>query len=265
MAESSVNVTLGVGEVIKEVKDTKTIEEVDKTSALVVRAIHAALSPLEKWVLQKECNLAETKKLLEEKLKDTPAENIITPPSYVAVPALQSIAYCMDDIQLRDMYAELLAHAMNSETVDNVHPTFVEIIKQMSPFDALVFKKTLVQPCISIKYMNKGTKASYPVQDIVAFSDLDAFPLVPTQIALENLERLRLIEINKGSKYGNAEKYEHLKYSVKEVASAFVEDNKQNFDVNDYQIVYGEFVILIRGFGQFFARACLGEDFSDIS
>lgn len=47
MKESSVNVTLGVGEIVKEVKDTKTIEEVDKTSALVVRAIHAALSPLE--------------------------------------------------------------------------------------------------------------------------------------------------------------------------------------------------------------------------
>lgn len=103
MKESSVNVTLGVGEIVKEVKDTKTIEEVDKTSALVVRAIHAALSPLEKWVLQKEYNLSETKKLLEEKLKDIPAENIITPPAYVAVPALQSIAYCMDDIQLRDM------------------------------------------------------------------------------------------------------------------------------------------------------------------
>lgn len=42
MKESSVNVTLGVGEIVKEVKDTKTIEEVDKTSALVVRAIHAA-------------------------------------------------------------------------------------------------------------------------------------------------------------------------------------------------------------------------------
>lgn len=268
MAESSVNVTLGVGDVIKEVKETKTIEEVDKTSALVVRAIHAALSPLEKWVLQKEYNVAETKKLLEEKLKDTRVENIITPPSYVAVPALQSIAYCMDDIQLRDMYAELLAHAMNSETVNNVHPTFVEVIKQMSPFDALVFReltKTLVQPCISIKYVNKSTKASYPVQDIVAFSDLDAFPLVPTQIALENLERLRLIEINKVSKYGNAERYEDLKCSVKKVAEDFVEDNKQNFNINDYQIIYGEFVILIRGFGQFFARACLGVDFSNIN
>lgn len=268
MADSSINVTLGIGEIIKEAKDTKTIEEVDKTSALVMRAIHAALSPLEKWVLQKEYNLAETKKLLEEKLKDTPTENIITPPSYVAVPAMQSIAYCMDNIQLRDMYAELLAHAMNSKTVNNVHPTFVEIIKQMSPFDALVFKEltnTLVQPCLSIKYMNKSTKASYPVQDIVAFSDLDVFPLVPTQIALENLERLKLIEINKSSKYSKAEKYKDLRYSVRKVVNAFVEDNKQNFDTNDYQIIYDEFVILIRGFGQFFARSCLGVDFSNIN
>ncbi len=268
MTDSSINVTLGVGEVIKEVKETKTIEEVDKTSALVVRAIHAALSPLEKWVLQKEYNLAETKKILEEKLKNTPVENIITPPPYVAVPVLQSISYCMDDIQLRDMYAELLAHAMNSETVNNVHPTFVEIIKQMSPLDAVVFKeltKVLVQPCISIKYMNKKTKASYPVQDIVAFCNLDEFPLVSTQIALENLERLRLIEVNRSSKYSNQEIYEALKHSTKEVVGAFINDNKYNFDVNDYQIVYNEFVILIRGFGQFFARACLGEDFKDIN
>lgn len=257
-----------VSEVIKEVNDSKTITEVDKTSALIIRAIRAALSPLEQWVLQKEHNIAVTENLLGEKLKDIPVGNIITPPSYIAVPALQSIAYCMDDPQLRDMYAELLAHAMNSETVHNVHPTFVEIIKQMSPLDALVFKaltKTLVQPCIGIKYMNKYTKASYPVQDIVAFTDLDTFPLVPTQIALENLERLKLLEINKSSKYSNAAEYDKLKDSVKRTAKAFVEDNKQNFNVSDYQIVYDEFVILIRGFGQFFARACLGEDFNDIN
>lgn len=268
MADSSFNVSLGVAEVVKEIKETKTVEEVDKTSALLVRAIHAALSPLEKWIIQKEYNLSETKKLLEEKLANTPVDNIITPPSYVAVPALQSISYCMDDAHLRDMYAELLAHAMNSETVDNVHPTFVEIIKQMSPYDAVVFKKlikTLAQPCISIKYMNKKTKASFPVQDVIAFSNIDKFPLVPTQVALENLERLRLIEINKGSKYGDDRKYEDLKYGVKKVVNEFIEENKENFDIEDYEIVYGEFVILIRGFGQFFARACLGEDFSNIN
>ena len=53
------------------------------------------------------------------------------------------------------MFSELLAHAMNSETVDNVHPTYVEIIKQMSPYDAVVFRKLLKQiiiPCIGIMY-----------------------------------------------------------------------------------------------------------------
>ena len=44
--------------------------------------------------------------------------------------------------------------------------------------------------------MNKSTKVSYPVHDIIAFSDLDTFPLVPTQIVLEKLERLRLIVRN---------------------------------------------------------------------
>lgn len=36
---------------------------------LVPRAIRAALAPVEKWVLEREYNVAETKKLLEEKLK----------------------------------------------------------------------------------------------------------------------------------------------------------------------------------------------------
>ena len=78
MTDNSFDVNLGIAEVVKEVKDTKTVAEVDTTSALLVRAIHAALSPLEKCVMQKEYNLAATKKLLEAKLQETPVENIIT-------------------------------------------------------------------------------------------------------------------------------------------------------------------------------------------
>jgi len=257
--------SLGIAEIVK---NSKTIDEADKTSALLVRAIHVALSPLEKWVLQKEYNVAETKKLLEEKLANTSIDKIITPPSYIAVPVLQSISYCMDDFQLRDMYADLLAHAMNSDTVDNVHPTFVEIIKQMSPYDAVIFKellKVIVIPCISIKYMNKKTKGSFPILDIVAFCDQKKYPTVPTQICLENLERLRLIEINKRSRYDDDDAYQRLKFSMKETEDKFVNDNKDDLKIDDYEIVYDEFVLLIRGFGQYFARACLGENFEHIN
>lgn len=264
---SETKISLGLGEAIDKVKDTKTFSEADKSGSLIIRAINAALSPLEKWILQKEYNVAETKKLLEEKLQNVGIDKIVTPPSYIGVPALQAISYCMDDEQLRDMYAELLANAMNIDTVTNVHPTYVEIIKQMSPFDATVFKellKTLVQPCIGISYRNKRTSASYPIQDIVAFVDLERFPLVPTQISLENLERLKLIDIEHSSKYSNEEPYEQLKHSVKNIIEKFIEDNNKEFDKNSYEVVYKEYTILIRGFGQFFARACLGTDFNHI-
>ena len=262
---SETKISLGLGDTIETLKDTKTFTEADNSISLVIRAINAALSPLEKWILYREYSLAETKKLLEKKLQNISIDKIITPPSYIAVPALQAISYCMDDEQLRDMYAELLANAMNSDCVDNVHPTYAEIIKQMSPFDAVVFKRLinmLVIPCIGISYQNKRTKAVYPIHDIVAFADLEQYPLVATQISLENLERLKLIDIQHNSKYNNEEPYEQLKHSVQNVVHKFMSDNEKEFDRNTYEVVYSEYVILIRGFGQFFARACLGVDFS---
>ncbi len=105
---------------------------------LVPRAIKSALLPLEKWVLQKEYNVAETKKLLEEKLKNIPPESIESPEPYIAVPTMQYISYCMDNAELRDMYANLLANSMNKVVKNGVHPGFVEIIKQLSPDEAKI-------------------------------------------------------------------------------------------------------------------------------
>lgn len=257
---------LGISDTIKLVTDTKTAQEIDNTASLLVRTIHAVLSPLEKWVMQKEYNMQETKKLLEIKLQNIPIENIITPPSYIAVPALQAISYCMDNDELREMYAELLKTAMNSETVDNVHPTYVEIIKQMSPFESLVFKKIvsrLIQPCVGFYYKNKKSGVTYPIQDIVAFYNIEKYPIVPTQIALENLERLRLIEISRNSKYDNDDEYQKIKKCMGNRIKHFINNNSDNLNPNEYEVVYNEHVINVRGFGQFFARACLGMDFSE--
>lgn len=244
---------------------TKTGQEIDNTASVLVRTIRAVLAPLEKWVLYREYSIQETIKVLEHKLQDVPLENIITPPPYVAVPALQALSYCMDNEELREMYAELLKTAMNSETVDNIHPTYVEIIKQMSPREALVFKKLvdkLIQPCVGFYYRNKKTGALYPIQDIVAFSDLEKYPPVPTQVAIENLERLRLIEIKRNSRYAKDEEYQEIEKSMESKIEQFINDNSNCLKPNEYDVIFDEHVIDVRGFGQFFARACLGVNFS---
>lgn len=113
--------------------------ESGKLLGRVPRLINAALAPLDKWILNREYSVIETKKLLEEKLQNVKPENIVSPEPYVAVPTLQAISYSMNSNELRNMYANLLAKSMTTTSKDSVHPAFVETIKHLSPIDAKVF------------------------------------------------------------------------------------------------------------------------------
>lgn len=179
-----------------------TVQEVGKFAARIPRAINAAFSGLDKWILNREYAINETKKLLEIKLKNVDPEKIVTPEAYVAVPAIQAISYSMDSEELRSLYANLLAKAMNSDTKDMVHPSFVEIIKQMSPLDA----KTL-------QYIFNEQNRGIPIIDLIAsrnyldgksykilqpnITPITFDSIISITISIENLLRLNLIHIDK--------------------------------------------------------------------
>jgi len=168
-------------------------QESGKTLALIPRAINAALLPLRQWIAEREYKLAETEKLLTQKLEHVGEDKIVTPEAYVAVPAIQAIAYSMDSEELRNLYANLLAKAMNSDTKELVHPSFVEIIKQMSPIDSLVFKiimKRDVNPLIDLVYKNNKNVLRHIISNI---SDIDIASQETVCISIDNLVRLGLI------------------------------------------------------------------------
>ena len=85
-----------------------TAKQLGKTVELIPRSINAALSPAWNWVIHSEYNMAETEKLLSEKLKNVDPNKIVQPEAYVAVPALQAISYSMNNDELRNLYANLL-------------------------------------------------------------------------------------------------------------------------------------------------------------
>jgi len=168
---------------------------------LLPRAIKAALAPVEKWVLQREYNIAETKRLLEEKLNNVPPELIGPPEAHIAVPAMQYISYCMDNDELRNMYANLLASSMITIVKNGVHPGFVELIKQLCPDEAKILKymfsyqKTL--PTITLRYEDDRGQGVNIIQN---FSDIGELSKCendnPSDISkyFDNLARLGLIE-----------------------------------------------------------------------
>jgi hypothetical protein len=70
------------------------------------------------------------------KLTDIPDEHLGTPSPSVAIPAMQGLGYSVDEPDLKEMYLNLLATATDTRVKDDAHPSFAEIIKQLSPREA---------------------------------------------------------------------------------------------------------------------------------
>ena len=228
---------------------------------LVPRAVKAALFPLEKWILQKEYNIAETKKLLEEKLQNTPPESIEPPEPHIAVPAIQYISYCMDNDELRNMYANLLANSMKKVVKNGVHPGFVEIIKQLSPDEAKILQYMSFEnrvPTIGLSYEFESGSESIFVNE---FSNVPELTMCENQINCEkyfdNLERLGLISRSVDRWISNESVYEPLKnhnfiknkYSIMEKTSKNMKEFKR--------ISYKKGFCDLTSFGKAFCSICL--------
>lgn len=227
---------------------------------LIPRAVKAALEPVEKWVLQREYNIAETKKLLEEQLQGTSPELIQPPEPHIAVPALQYISYCMDNEELRDMYANLLANSMNSVVKNGVHPGFVEIIKQLSPDEAKFLKYMRTNksiPTISLRYAYNDFKKG----GVDAIKEFTNVPMLANceqiyngEQYIDNLVRLGLLERETGNSFIDKTKYDSLKQDP-EFMRHNDEDVAKYFGFDKCEV--REHIVRLTAFGEKFCNICL--------
>lgn len=244
------------------------VSEAGKLVGRIPRAINAALSGLDQWILKKEYNVSMTKKSLESKLESIEPDKIVPPEPYVAVPALQAIAYTINSNELHDLYANLLSKAMVSYTKDNVHPSFVEIIKQMSPNDALVIKKItesdgiIPAATLSIAMKIKGVhlvNQSHPETyylDVIFDLHIDNMTDEQIRISMDNLNRLGLITKQDNSLHGE-NVYNFVKNSqlYKETNNEFESLKAENKDPDFIRTTC--FCFTISPLGSLFADICI--------
>lgn len=189
-------------------------KESGKALSIIPRTINAALVPLECWIEERQYRLAETKKLLAQKLEHVSEEKIVTPDPYIGVPTLQAISYAMDSEELRDLYANLLAKSMNLDTKNSVHPAYVETIKQLSPDEASYFKHICsleVRPMIDVLLDLPDSLTINVANNCNLFSTGHVNNI---SLALDNLSRLGLINIPAGVWYGEDTHYAQLRNIV---------------------------------------------------
>lgn len=73
---------------------------------------------------------------MADRVAAIPEESLVTPALNVAGPTVQGIAFTVDEPDLRAMYLNLLATASDSRVSSGAHPSFAEIIRQLTSAEA---------------------------------------------------------------------------------------------------------------------------------
>jgi hypothetical protein len=179
-------------------------KQVGKALETVTKAVNVALAPLGLliWGYEKIQGFIDSS--VSKKLENIPEERIQTPDPHIAGPALESLKYTGENETLREMFANLIANSMDSETAKNAHPAFVDVIKSMTSDEAKILKifvPNLYKPIMDVKLkLKKGDKGEVNLLDNYSNIGVEAGcehnDLVPNYI--DNLCRLGLLIMPSG-------------------------------------------------------------------
>lgn len=236
-------------------------QELGKALQTVAKTVHIALAPVSAlvWGYDQFKDFVSTK--VADRLKNVPPENIVMPKPNVAGPALDSLRYTGHEPTLSDLYANLLAAAMDKSTALGAHPAFVEIIKQLTPDEAKLvglFVRDMVLPLLDVRWEYKTpTEEKSGGKDVlINFSKLGEmaqceFPqLTPTYI--DNLCRLGLAEIPAMQHYTAKGIYDDLENAPE------VEQQRLQIEQNpDLKCVLNQKILKITELGKQFASICV--------
>ncbi|MBU3894479.1 DUF4393 domain-containing protein [Serratia rubidaea] len=237
-------------------------QEVGKALGTVAKLVNVALAPVSVLVWGYDQIKEFTATKVAKKLENIPPENIITPKPNVAGPAIEALRYTGHEESLSEMYANLLATAMNKDTIENAHPAFVEIIKQLTPDEAKIVNSFLKPkfrfPIVTIQSKQKGNKTIGAINIYENYSHIgiksgcDNHHLTPAY--LNNLCRLGLCEIPSGAYYTEEHHYDEL------LSSDFVKELKRKIEDRNLDFKYQKSYLNITALGEQFARACINKE-----
>ncbi|MFZ2226436.1 MAG: DUF4393 domain-containing protein [Candidatus Moraniibacteriota bacterium] len=231
--------------------------EVGQSLRTISGMINVALTPVAVMVHGFKIIEENLKTRLENKLSNVKSENIVEPPLSVVGPLIDKYKYAYDNQYLSEMFVNLLACAMNKDKIQNAHPSFVNIISELSSDEAKLIKtisKESFLPKIDLKLeLDSGNGYIIIYSDFTLLGEiasLDNADLTPSY--LNNLRRLGIINYSDtmSETYTKESVYEELinHQNIKRLIETYPKDSK---------ITTQKGIIKITNFGRMFISAVI--------
>ncbi len=203
--------------------------------------------------LKRSYNLEQFRKKLLTSTSEIPSEKLIEPSIRITAQALENSKYCISEEELQDMFVALISNSMNTDFSVYIHPSFSEIIKQMSTLDAKIialFKDESLPglPVCQYRMIIPGINGAPSIPEHI-FLEIPEGAITPNSISLASLSRLGLISISYMEYLHDDTLYE--KFST----HPFYKDLKKNFPIGRISIKKG--IIHLTPLGRSFVKVCI--------
>ncbi len=212
--------------------------------ATIAKAVKIALAPVEATVwgyekVREWLPIRVTALLAERKTTE-----IISPPLSISGPLTLNIVFASEESELREMYANLLASAMDKNTAGEAHPSFVTVIQQLTADEARIISHIALIPSewprwngSSSAPIGSGNNVWEKFDDFCVQAQVQQRDRIPVYI--ENLIRLRLLRHVMGTE------------------TEYVSEGAGDYDEQPYVTSHDWEFFELTAYGRAFIKACV--------
>lgn len=255
--ETKVANVLGLSTLVPEVyRDLlkPATRELGKGLEMTAKAVNLALSPIQGLVWGGEQIRDYITAAITTRLRNIPPEQIVRPKPSVAGPTVEALKFFGSESELRNLFANLLAASMNERTASEVHPAFVDIIKQLSADEAKILSKLagiptyphIISETVNLSYGHRATNELLKEKFALFCTSVEAGNPEMGASYLDNLRRLQLLEI----KY----EYEEDLESLVGTNSLYADDLMNILEARRERFEE----LVVTALGQRFIQLCIG-------
>ncbi|RZI82594.1 MAG: DUF4393 domain-containing protein [Rubrivivax sp.] len=191
-----------------------------------------------------------------DRMEAVPLDSVCNAPPEIGVPILEKLAYVQDE-HLADLYVKLLASASQQGTLQHAHPSFVNVINNLSPDEAHFLKQFVTErslPFVRPKAVLAEGGHSVLAEFIIPLKQIEGLAY-PGNIAayLSNLAGLGLLNIRGDIWLKDTNVYEDMENQCRGQFLKVIEDYT-NLRGRELQFNHG--LIERTSFGLKFIKAC---------
>lgn len=246
---------------------TPPAQEAGRALSNIFYAVFSVVNyPVEKLRIKQSENLEQYRKNIKSELSKIPEDKLIDPSLSLVGPALDASKFYIEEEKIRKMFSKLIASSMNRDCQKILHPSFVEIIKQLSPLDAIALKslsRTMSHPIISYRldetqYSSFGRVGTTVIKNLVIINGIDEQNLDLIPSIVDNLLRLRLADIDYSSTLSDNKLYETTINFFDKTVIPFIEDHYLSEEFFKGRIINKtKGVLELTNFGIDFIKTCI--------